>query len=54
MNNKKLHERIVAGIVLVTLSLAVYAAEHGPSRERVLQLVTVRWLAHVQKTTPAL
>jgi hypothetical protein len=29
MNNKKLHERIVAGIVLVTLSLAVYAAEHG-------------------------
>jgi hypothetical protein len=29
MNNKKLHERIIAGIVLVTLSLAVYAAEHG-------------------------
>ena len=29
MNNKKLHERIIAGIVLVTLSLAAYAAEHG-------------------------
>jgi hypothetical protein len=29
MNNKKLHERIIAGIVLVTISLAVYAAEHG-------------------------
>jgi hypothetical protein len=29
MNNKKLHERIIAGIVLVTLSLAAYAVEHG-------------------------
>ena len=29
MNNKKLHERIIAGIVLVTISLAVYAVEHG-------------------------
>jgi hypothetical protein len=29
MNNKKLHERIIAGIVLVTISLAAYAVEHG-------------------------
>jgi hypothetical protein len=43
MNNKKLHERIIAGIVLVTLSLAAYAVEHGA--------VTGTPLAHAESCT---
>lgn len=48
MNNEKLHQRIIAGIVLVTLSMAAYAGAvtgHGSGTDRGKACSSAKWAA---------